>query len=86
MIIQRQQQAGWGNAVVEQIAADLRAAFPDVKGFSKTNVFRMRAFYLAYSQGVTKVPQAVGQIPPELALIPWEHNVCLIEKVETHDQ
>lgn len=106
MIALKQQEAGWGNAVVERIAADLRAAWPDRTGFSRANVFRMRAFYLAYSQGLTNVAQPVrqipnqvettaeeplspivaqpvGQIPPELAAIPWGHNVCLIEKVET---
>jgi hypothetical protein len=36
-----------GEAVVEQLSADLRTAFPDMKGFSRDNVFRMRQFFLA---------------------------------------
>jgi predicted nuclease of restriction endonuclease-like (RecB) superfamily len=32
--------------VVEQLSADLRMAFPDMKGFSRDNVFRMRQLYL----------------------------------------
>jgi hypothetical protein len=32
--------------VVEQLATDLRAAFPDMKGFTCDNMFRMRQFFL----------------------------------------
>jgi len=62
-IVEQQAQEGWGAKVIDRLAADLRAAFPGRSGFSRTNVHRMRAFYLAYTQGVTYVPQAVGQIP-----------------------
>jgi len=34
--------AGWGDAVVERLAADLRAEFPDLRGFSPRNIWDMR--------------------------------------------
>ena len=37
---------GWGEAVVDRIAADLRAEFPGMKGFSPSNVWRMRQLYV----------------------------------------
>jgi hypothetical protein len=37
-IVERQRTAGWGDAVVERPAADLRAEFPDMRGFSGRNV------------------------------------------------
>lgn len=43
-IVQRQEQEGWGRAVVERLADDIQQAFPGMGGFSRTNVFRMRAF------------------------------------------
>lgn len=43
-ILQRQQQLGWGSKVIEQLAADLRHAFPELKGFSSRNLKYMRAF------------------------------------------
>ena len=46
IIVQQQEQAKWGDAVVEQLSADLRMAFPDMKGFSRDNVFRMRQLYI----------------------------------------
>jgi predicted nuclease of restriction endonuclease-like (RecB) superfamily len=46
-IVEKQQTAGWGDAVVERLAADLRAAFPDMRGFSARNIWDMRRFYVA---------------------------------------
>lgn len=48
-IVEKQQIEGWGEAVVERLAADLRAEFPEMSGFSGRNLRDMRRFYLAYS-------------------------------------
>ncbi len=74
-IAERQENAGWGDVVVEQLARDLRHEFPEVKGFSRSNVFLMRQVFLAYREYGTKVQQAVGQIP-------WGHNIMLLSKVK----
>jgi predicted nuclease of restriction endonuclease-like (RecB) superfamily len=85
-IAQRQEREGWGAGVIERLAKDLQAAFPGVGGFSRPNVYRMRAFYLAYATGPV-VSQAARQsdptAPPEpMASLPWFHNVLLIEKLK----
>jgi len=49
-IVEKQQTAGWGEAVVERLAADLRAEFPDMRGFSGRNVWDMKRLYLACSE------------------------------------
>lgn len=46
------------NNYVEQLAKDLRAEFPEMKGFSRSNLFYIRKFYQFYS--TTSVQQAVG--------------------------
>ncbi len=38
MIVDRQQQFGWGKSVVEKLAEDLKKEFPGIKGFSKANL------------------------------------------------
>ena len=48
-IVEKQQLLGWGESVVEMVAADLRRAFPTLRGFSPFNVWRMRQLYLEYS-------------------------------------
>lgn len=47
VIVAQQEKAAWGEAVVECFAADLRAAFPDMKGLMAANLWRMRQFYLS---------------------------------------
>src|ERR1035441_695460 len=41
-IVEKQRTQGWGDAVVERLAADLRAEFPGIAGFSADNLWRMR--------------------------------------------
>ena len=50
VIVQQQETARWGDSVVEQLAADLRLAFPDMKGLMTANLWRMRQFFLAYRE------------------------------------
>ncbi len=49
MIIIRQNKEGWGKAVVESLAMDLRREFPSLTGFSAQNLWRMKQFYEAYA-------------------------------------
>jgi hypothetical protein len=48
-IVEKQRLLGWGESVVEMVAADLRRAFPRMTGFSPRNVWDMRRLYEAYS-------------------------------------
>ena len=48
-IVEKQKELNWGESVVEMVAAELRAAFPDMSGFSPRNLRDMKRFYLAYS-------------------------------------
>ena len=72
-ILDRQARLGWGAKVVDQLAADLRRAFPEMKGFSPRNLKYMRAFAEAWPDEQI-VQQAVAQIP-------WGHNVRLLDRI-----
>jgi predicted nuclease of restriction endonuclease-like (RecB) superfamily len=61
-IVLKQQQERWGAAVIDKLAADLQREFPDLKGFSRTNIYRMKAFFSAHQHNDGIVPQAVGQL------------------------
>jgi len=49
-IVEKQKTLGWGDAVVEMVASDLKRAFPGMKGFSPRNVWYMRRLYETYSE------------------------------------
>jgi predicted nuclease of restriction endonuclease-like (RecB) superfamily len=74
-ILERQAQAQWGGGILDQVSADLRAAFPNVKGFSRSNLKYMRAFAEAWPHFAIG-QQAVGQLP-------WGHNLVLLTKLKT---
>ena len=61
-IVEKQQALGWGESVVEMVATELRAAFPDMSGFSARNVWDMKRLYEAYS-----APDFLSQLVREMA-------------------
>ena len=72
-ILERQSAQGWGAKVIERLAQDLRAAFPDMKGFSPRNLKYMRAFAQAWPDA-----QFVQEV---LAQLPWYHQLALLDKL-----
>lgn len=102
LIVSRQRAERWGNSIVEKLASDIRREFPGIEGFSPRNVWRMRAFYLAWvpsepmplavhKKNRKELPRAVADLdrrsPPQpVAEIPWGHNVILLEKLTNNDQ
>jgi predicted nuclease of restriction endonuclease-like (RecB) superfamily len=73
LILDRQQQEGWGAKVIHRLATDLKRAFPEMQGFSPRNLKYMRAFAAAYPG------REIVQAP--LAQITWYHHITLLEKV-----
>lgn len=73
-ILERQQRQGWGAKVIDRLARDLKAAFPDMRGFSPRNLKYMRALAQAWPTSAI-VQQAVAQLP-------WSHVVTLLDKVK----
>ena len=73
-ILTRQAEQGRGAKVIERLSRDLRAAFPEMKGFSRANLLYMRAFAEAWSDP-SIVQQAVGQLP-------WGHNIVLLTRLK----
>ncbi len=80
-ILQQQKEQGWGAKVIEQVAKDLKQAFPHLKGFSRSNLMYMRSFAEAWPSFADDsiVQQAVGQLP-------WGHNLVLLSKVKVTEQ
>ena len=62
MILDRQDCAGWGAKIIDRLAADLREAFPEMRGFSPRNLKYMREFDAALPVQAF-VQQLAAQIP-----------------------
>jgi predicted nuclease of restriction endonuclease-like (RecB) superfamily len=74
-IMDRQDTQGWGATVVDRLATDLRAAFPDMRGFSRSNLYAMRRLARTWPRTAI-VQQAVGRLP-------WGHVTVLLDKLTT---
>lgn len=63
-IVRKQEKTKWGNKFIEQLSVDLKQEFPDMKGFSRTNLYYIKQFYqyFRYFPAEEIVQQSVGQI------------------------
>ena len=50
-LVMRKAEETWGSGIVEQVSLDLQSEFPEVKGFSTTNLWYMKKWYLFYAAG-----------------------------------
>lgn len=76
-ITERQSSQPWGSKVLDRLARDLRNEFPHMKGFSRTNLYNMRAFAQAWAG-----PEPIIQTPS--GQLSWSHNVALLNKLDDH--
>ncbi|MDR1183375.1 MAG: PDDEXK nuclease domain-containing protein [Coriobacteriales bacterium] len=80
----QQREQGWGKSVVEILAKELQKEFPGIKGFSTSNLWRMRNFYLEYSTAPNLAPSVRemqgSTLPPLVAEISWSKNIAIMEK------
>ena len=76
-ILVRQNSQGWGTKVIEQLSADLRTAFPEMKGLSSSNLKYMR-FFAQHCPDLKIGQQSADQLP-------WFHIVTLLTKVSEPD-
>lgn len=74
LIVGRQESLGWGLSIVERLAADLRAAFPGMSGFSPQNLWSRRQLFVTYREAPI-LQQLVGEIP-------WGQNVLILQRVK----
>ena len=68
----------WGNKFIDNLAADIRIAFPESKGYSVRNLKYMAKFAETYPDQEF-VQRVVAQIP-------WGHNIVLLDKVADMDE
>lgn len=71
-VSQQMQDQGWGKSIVEQLSKDLQREFPGIKGFSASNIWRMKTFYETYKNN--------EKLAPLVREIGWTQNKLIFEK------
>jgi predicted nuclease of restriction endonuclease-like (RecB) superfamily len=72
MIVEKQEQHGWGKSIVEQLSKDLQTEFPGQRGWSARNLWLMKQLYETYRHNEF--------LQPMVAEIGWTHNVRIMSK------
>jgi predicted nuclease of restriction endonuclease-like (RecB) superfamily len=77
-ILERQGTRNWSAKIIQRIADDLKSAFPDMKGFSGSNLKYMRYF-------AERCPDVLfGQQPA--TQLPWFHIVTLLTRAQPDER
>jgi len=76
--VRLQEDAKWGDGVVEKLSQDLRMKYPEQRGFSVQNLWYMKKFYLIY-RGKPILQTLSGELC-------WSNNVLILDKTETMEE
>ena len=63
-LVQKKAEERWGAGVVEQVSLDLKREFPDAEGFSASNLWYMKKWYVFYTTQVPleKLQRVIGEL------------------------
>lgn len=67
-LIEKENATNWGDKLIIQVSHDLQRDFPEMRGFSKSNLYSMRVLALLYPDGIGQ--QSFDQLP-------WGHIIVL---------
>src|SRR5712691_715036 len=77
-ISRKLESAMWGEAVVDQLAKYIARRHPDIHGFTRASLFRMRQFFETY-RGNPIVAPLVRQLP-------WSHNLMILGRCKRQEE
>ena len=70
--------AAWGEGVVDELARYIALRHPELKGFARPNLFRMRQFYETYRDDT--------KVSPLLRQLSWSHNRLIVTHCKRPDE
>ena len=77
-VSQKVKQEKWGKSVVEQLSKDLQTEFPGIRGFSASNIWRMKTFFEEYKDNAF--------LAPLVREVGWVQNKLIFEKCKNDIQ
>lgn len=77
-----EKQAKWGSKFLETLSRDLKLEFPNIQGFSVTNLKYCKLFYSYFSIR----PQVDDQFEKTVCQIPWGHIKLIIGKIKNDQE
>jgi len=81
-IIKQEAESIWGSGFFNTMSNSLKTEFPELSGFSVTNLKYMKRFYLFYCRMDVNRQQLVD----DLCKVPWGHHILIFSKCKTHNE
>jgi predicted nuclease of restriction endonuclease-like (RecB) superfamily len=82
-ICDNQFESNYGSKFFETLSRDLKSAFPDVQGFSVSNLKYMKRFYLFYKE----IRHQLGdEFENQIFVIPWRHHIEIFTKAKSKEE
>ena len=77
-ISRKLETAEWGDGVVEELARYIQRSVPNVRGFTRASLFRMRQFYEVYRND--------GKVAPLVRQLSWSHHLLILGKCKREEE
>ena len=77
-ISRKLETATWGEGVVNQLARYIVQTHPDMKGFARASLFRMRQFYETYRDD--------EKVAPLVRQLSWTHNLLILSRCKRPEE
>ena len=94
-LVQKKAEERWGAGVVEQVSLDLQNEFPDADGFSASNLWFMKRWYLFYTnemnaeilqRAIGELQRTINQLPKKLYQVGKELSGEILYQVGKESQ
>jgi predicted nuclease of restriction endonuclease-like (RecB) superfamily len=71
-------KSSWGDALIDSIAAYIKENCPDIKGFNRRGLYRMRQFYETYKDNAF--------VSPLVTQISWTNHLLILSGTKTMEE
>ena len=78
IISRKLETATWGEGVVDQLARYIARKHPNIKGFTRRSLFRMRQFYETYRRE--------KKLAPLVRQVSWTHNLLILSRCKRPEE
>ena len=72
------ENAEWGTAVVDNLANFIKEKHPEIKGFTRRGLYRMKQFYETYKD--------YKKVSPLVTQIAWTHHLLILSKTKSIEE
>lgn len=77
-ISRKVESAAWGEGVIQQLAVHIAQKHPDLKGFTRSNLFRMKQIFEVYRDD--------AKVAPLVRQLSWTHNLVILSRCKLPEE